>query len=513
MIYQDLSQSELIETSVKRGETKLSEHGALVAMSGKFTGRAAKDKYIVRNNDTESTVDWGPVNQSISEENYGKLKAKVLAELKKGDSFVQNVSVGADPQYTMPVEVNTQFAYQALFAKTLFRDPVEKYSDKPELAKFRVYCAPNAKADPSVDGTRSETFVAINFTEREVVIGGTQYCGEIKKSIFTVMNYYLPQLGVMTMHASANVGDDNNSAVFFGLSGTGKTTLSADASRGLIGDDEHGWNENGIFNFEGGCYAKTIKLSPKAEPEIWEACHNYGTVLENVDMDEKTRHIDFDSDRITENTRAAYNIDKIPNYVPSGRAGQPIAIVMLACDAFGVLPPVAKLTPEQAMFYFLSGYTAKVAGTEAGITEPQSTFSACFGSPFMALCPTKYAELLAERMRSTGAEAYLVNTGWWQGPYGEGERMPISMSRRIVNAAVSGELAKVNFEKDETFGFEIPTALEGIESAHLKMSNTWKDKEAYQAQTQKLAKMFIENFNKQYDGKVSPEVKMAGPKA
>jgi phosphoenolpyruvate carboxykinase (ATP) len=510
MIHKNLTATQLIEKSLRHHETHLSADGALIAISGKFTGRAAKDKYIVRDHSTEQLVDWGAVNQPITEKQFQQLKSKVLNVLDSDESFYLDLSVGADPRYAMPLNIRTEHAYQALFAWIMFREPLSSYGSHELLKPFTIYAAPSAHADPEEDGTRSETFIAINFAAREVVIGGTKYCGEIKKSIFTVMNYYLPQMGIMTMHASANSGDNQESAVFFGLSGTGKTTLSADASRHLIGDDEHGWSDNGVFNFEGGCYAKAIKLSPTAEPEIWQACHTFGTLLENVVVDENSREVDFDADKITENTRAAYKINKIPNHHPDGTGGHPKAIVMLACDAFGVLPPVAKLTPEQAMFYFLSGYTAKVAGTEAGVTEPQTTFSACFGAPFMALHPTRYAELLAERIKKYNASCYLVNTGWWRGPYGVGERMPIAVSRRIVNAAISGELAQVEFETDPIFGFQIPKALPGIDSSVLKMRNTWQDKAAYDAQERKLAGMFLENFKK-YADKVSEAVRSAGP--
>lgn len=510
MLHQNFSAPQLIEISLQQQETQLSQDGALVALSGEFTGRAAKDKYIVRDENTENLVDWGKVNQPITPQHFAQLKQKTLAVLDSKDSFQLDLSVGADPRYALPLVVRTELAYQALFAQIMFRPPLDSYSDEALLKPFHIYAAPSALAEPSQDSTNSKTFIAIDFTQREVIIGGTRYCGEIKKSVFTLMNYYLPQLGIMTMHASANTNDNGTSAIFFGLSGTGKTTLSADANRHLIGDDEHGWCDNGIFNFEGGCYAKAIKLSPKAEPEIWDACHQFGTVLENVVMDAQNRGIDFDDGSITENTRAAYPLEIIPNHHPDGKGGQPNAIIMLACDAFGVLPPVAKLTPEQAMFYFLSGYTAKVAGTEAGVTEPQSTFSACFGAPFMALHPTRYAELLAARMEKTGAACYLVNTGWWQGPYGVGSRMPISMSRTIVNAAISGELAQVEFEVDPIFGFQIPKALAGIDSQHLKMMNTWQDKAAYLRQERKLAEMFLENFKK-YEDYVSSAVKAAVP--
>lgn len=507
MIFKDLTTPELIEESVKRGETKFSEHGAIVCTTGKFTGRAAKDKYVVRDSQTENLVDWGKVNQPLSAEHFKNLKNRVLAVLDRSDSFSQRLSVGADAAFAMPLNVRTEYAYQALFAKTMFRPAVEK----PTLPEFTVYCAPSAQADPKTDGTRAETFIAIDFSNREIVIGGTKYSGEIKKSVFTVMNYVLPQMGIMTMHAAANVNAQGTSAVFFGLSGTGKTTLSADSSRKLIGDDEHGWSRNGIFNFEGGCYAKAIRLSPKAEPEIWAACHSFGTILENVAMDPRRRSIDFDSAEITENTRAAYPISIIPNHEPAGKGLHPNAIIMLACDANGVLPPIAKLSTEQAMYYFLSGYTAKVAGTEAGVTEPEATFSTCFGAPFMPLKPVTYAKLLGEHLKNSKVPCYLINTGWWKGPYGVGERMPIAMSRALVNAAVSGELNSAQTEMDEIFGFEIPKTVKGIQSEHLKNQNTWSDKNAYRERAKKLAGMFIENFKK-YDDQVDMDIRAAGPR-
>lgn len=507
MIHSNLSRTELIEAALLRREVRLSEDGALVCLTGKFTGRAAKDKYVVRDSVTESTVDWGKVNTPLSPENFSKLRKKVLAALDSKDSFVKDLSVGADARFVLPLKVRTEFAYQALFAETMFREPV---NEKKVLEPFSVFAAPSVVADPATDGTRTGTFIVINFTTREILVGGTQYSGEIKKSVFTVMNFLLPQRGVLSMHAAANCDDTGKSAVFFGLSGTGKTSLSADASRKLIGDDEHGWSDDGVFNIEGGCYAKAIKLSPKAEPEIWHACHSFGTILENVVMDEKTRAVDFDSAKITENTRAAYKLCEVPNFEPTGRSGHPSAVIMLACDAYGILPPIARLSKEQAMYYFLSGYTAKVAGTEAGVTEPTSTFSACFGEPFMALSPTVYAKLLGERLTKHNVPCYLINTGWWKGEYGVGERMPISMSRALVNAAVSGELVNTPTTRDATFGFEIPQQVRGVAPEHLLPQNSWKDKVAYQEKAKRLAQMFVENF-KRYDGKVDDSIRNAGP--
>ena len=512
MIFENLSLAQLVEESIRRNEGKLARHGALVTRTGRFTGRAAKDKYFVRDEVSEAHVDWGKVNQAISPEHYQKLRAVVMAELDKGDVFVQRRSVGADKRYALPLVVTTPNAWHALFAHHMFREPLKEGEGHPDLREFHVYHAPEARANPRTDGTRSDTFIVINFGAREVLIGGTAYAGEIKKSIFTIMNYLLPQMGVMTMHCGANIGEDGRTALFFGLSGTGKTTLSTDETRKLLGDDEHGWSEQGVFNLEGGCYAKAIRLSPQAEPEIYRCVHTFGTIVENVPLDEHTRMLDLDSSEITENTRAAYPLESLDNVELSGVADHPIAVVMLACDAFGVLPPVARLTPEQAMYYFLSGYTAKVAGTEAGLgDEPVSTFSPCFGEPFMALSPIRYADLLGRRLKETGAACYLVNTGWWKGAYGVGERMPIRMSRTIVRAAVSGELASAPAEIDPNFGFAVPTALSGIESRHLKMEETWADKAAYTETARRLASMFVENF-KRYEGAVDEAVLRAGPR-
>lgn len=510
----DLSRSLLIEEFVRNGEGHLSKDGVLLVKTGAYTGRAAKDKYIVRNEASEDIIDWGDVNQPLSEEKYSGLRQLVMQHMDQRVTYVQHLSVGADPAWVMPLMVRTCHAYQSLFAKTLFRPPVEKQDRLDGLDGFSVFCAPDVHADPERDGTRGKPFIVINYKVREVLIGGTRYSGEIKKSIFTVMNTLLPMRGVMTMHAAANVGERGDSAVIFGLSGTGKTTLSSDPQRRLVGDDEHGWSDEGIFNFEGGCYAKAIRLSPNAEPQIWDACHAFGTILENVDYDESVRAVDFDSDAITENTRAAYSLSRVPGSVESGRAASPSAIVMLACDAFGVLPPVARLSPEQAMYYFLSGYTAKVAGTETGVTEPTTTFSTCFGQPFMALRPTVYAELLADRIRMSKASCYLINTGWWKGPYGSGERMPIALSRAIVTAAVTGVLKDVPARPDPLFGFLVPEAIPGVSSSagfgSIVQRDSWPDGDRYDEQSKRLARLFVQNFTK-YSGSVADVARSSGP--
>lgn len=502
--------SYLIEESLKSGLSTLSSAGAVVVRTGKYTGRAAKDKYIVCDDLSEKLIEWGAVNQPIQSGVFEKLKKKVCDYLNNTKSYTEELLVGADLDYSLPLVVKTEFAHQALFAQTMFRkrSAVQQNSEAP----FSIYVAPSVKANPVEDGTRGEAFIAINFTSREIVIGGTGYSGEIKKSVFTVMNFLLPQKNVLTMHAAANMDNKGKTAIFFGLSGTGKTSLSADASRKLIGDDEHGWCDTGVFNIEGGCYAKAIRLSPKSEPEIWDACHAYGTLLENVVMNSESREIDFDDGSLTENTRAAYSLEKIINHEASGRGGHPSAVIMLACDAFGVLPPVAKLNYDQAMYYFLSGYTAKVAGTEAGVTEPVSTFSACFGEPFMALSPIVYAKLLAEKLKRHSVSCYLINTGWWKGPYGVGERMPISLSRALVNAAVSGELAEAKMVVDKNFGFEVPVEVRGVPAEYLDIRKTWKDTASYDQQAKKLAKMFIENFDKRFVNIMDSSLAKAGPK-
>jgi phosphoenolpyruvate carboxykinase (ATP) len=502
----NLSAPALYEESSRRGEALIGADGPLVVTTGKHTGRSAQDKFVVRDDGTESRVNWGEINKPFSVEKFQALKARVLAHLRARDLFVQELSVGADPSWRLPVRVVTERAWHSLFARNMFLPPVES-----PHAPFTVLHAPSFQADPAVDGTRSPTFIILDFSGRTVLIGGTEYAGEIKKSMFTVMNYLLPQEQVMSMHCSANVGAGGDVAIFFGLSGTGKTTLSADPERALIGDDEHGWSERGVFNLEGGCYAKVIRLSKEAEPEIYETTRRFGTVLENVVIDPDTRRLDLDSDRLTENTRASYTLAQIPNMVPGGQAGIPKNIIFLTCDAFGVLPPIARLTPAQAMYHFLSGYTAKVAGTEIGVTEPKAAFSACFGAPFMPLHPGVYAKLLGERMAQAGARAWLINTGWSGGGYGAGKRMKIAFTRAMVRAALSGRLDEVATAADPIFGIGVPVAVPDVPSEILTPKRTWADAAAYEAQARKLAGMFEKNFQ-QYASGVSAEVRAAGPR-
>ncbi|HSJ72784.1 MAG TPA: phosphoenolpyruvate carboxykinase (ATP), partial [Miltoncostaeaceae bacterium] len=479
-VWWNLPVAALYERALSSGEGELAEGGALVVSTGAHTGRAPKDKYVVREPGSEGRVWWGAVNQPIDAAVHASLGERLRAHLGAGEVYLIDAWAGADPAHRLPLRVVTESAWHALFARTLFIEPTDEELEahRPEAL---VLHAPSFTADPSADGTRAANFVILHLTDQEILIGGTQYAGEIKKSIFTLMNDRLPQRGVLSMHCSANVGADGRVAVFFGLSGTGKTTLSTDSQRPLIGDDEHGWGEGGVFNIEGGCYAKVIKLSPEAEPEIYATTRTFGTVLENVVMDPATRRLDLDDDALTENTRGAYPLASIPNHVPDKRAGHPSTIVMLTADAFGVLPPVAKLTPEEAMTMFLAGYTAKVAGTEVGVVEPQAAFSACFGAPFLPQPPSVYAELLRERIQRHGAGAWLVNTGWTGGPYGTGSRMPIAATRAIVRAAVSGELDGAPTRTDPVFGFEVPTEVPGVDAALLDPRGTWDDPNAYDA--------------------------------
>jgi phosphoenolpyruvate carboxykinase (ATP) len=505
-VYLNCTVPVLYEEAVRRGEGRMAAYGPLVVSTGSHTGRAANDKFLVRDAESEPLVNWGTVNKPISVEQFRALKGRVLAYLQNRDLFVQELSVGAEAEHRLPVRVVTERAWHSLFAKNMFLPAFE--TDEPP---FTVLHAPGFHADPALDGTRSPTFVVLDVTGRTVLIGGTEYAGEIKKSAFTMMNYILPQKQVMSMHCSANVGARGDVAIFFGLSGTGKTTLSADPERSLIGDDEHGWSATGVFNLEGGCYAKVINLSKEAEPEIYETTRRFGTVLENVVMDDVTRTLDLDDARLTENTRASYMLDQIPNTVASGRAGIPRNIIFLTCDAFGVLPPISKLSAAQAMYHFLSGYTAKVAGTEVGVTEPKATFSACFGAPFMPLHPGAYAKLLGERMSHAGANAWLVNTGWSGGGYGVGKRMKISFTRSMVRAALSGALDDVGTTPDPIFGVGVPVSVPDVPSEVLQPKKTWKDPVAYDAQAKKLAEMFRKNFE-QYASGVTDDVKAAGPK-
>src|SRR5689334_701318 len=453
-VYWNLNTPELYEEIARRNEGVYSNHGAVIVDTGEFTGRAAKDKAIVREPGSENKVFWGDVNKDFSQEKFNALKERMMAHAKGRELFVQDTFVGADPTYRLPVRVINELAWHSLFARTMFiSNSGETTPSKPE---FTIINFPSFQADPQRDGTRSPTFILMDFSQRLVLIGGTSYAGETKKSAFTIMNYLLPQRNVMSMHCSANVGAAGDVAIFFGLSGTGKTTLSADPERRLIGDDEHGWSGTGIFNFEGGCYAKVIRLSRQGEPEIYATTEMFGTVLENVDVNPATGAVDLDSQRITENTRASYPIHFIPNHVPEGMADHPHHIVFLTCDAFGVMPPIARLTPAQAMYHFLSGYTAKVAGTERGVTEPKETFSACFGAPFLPLHPNTYAQLLGQKIAKHGVQCWLVNTGWTGGGFGTGQRMRLAHTRAMVRAALAGKLDKTANATEPVFGLSVP---------------------------------------------------------
>jgi phosphoenolpyruvate carboxykinase (ATP) len=509
-VYWNLTTPELYEEIVRRNEGVLSADAALLVDTGEHTGRAAKDKAIVREPDSTDKVFWGEVNKEFAQERFNALRDRMMAHTAGRDLFVQDTFVGHDPRYQFPVRIVTELAWHSLFARTMFINKTEAAADfKPE---FTVINVPSFKADPERDGTRAPTFILMDFSQRLVLIGGTSYAGETKKSVFTILNYVLPQRGVLSMHCSANVGDAGDVAVFFGLSGTGKTTLSADPERRLIGDDEHGWSDDGVFNFEGGCYAKVIKLSAEAEPDIYRTTRMFGTIMENVAYDPATRVPDLDDASKTENTRAAYPLESIPNIMPEGYAGHPSNIIMLTADAFGVLPPVARLTPEQAMYHFLSGYTAKVAGTEKGVTEPQATFSTCFGAPFMVLHPGVYADLLGKKMTEHKADCWLINTGWSGGPYGVGSRMKIAYTRAMIRAILNGSLADVETRPDPVFGVNVPASCPGIPAEVLQPRNTWADKEAYDRQAQDLARRFNENFKK-YESGVSEPVRGAAPKA
>jgi phosphoenolpyruvate carboxykinase (ATP) len=506
-VYRNLYPAALVEAALRRGESELAARGALVAETGKRTGRSPKDKFTVKDAITSENVAWGPHNQPFSADKFDALYERILDYLKDKELFVQDLFCGADPKYQLPIQVINECAWHNLFVRQLFirPTPAELKTHKPE---FTIVSAPSFLADPTRDGTNSEAFVLVNFAKKLVLIGGTQYAGEMKKSIFGVMNFVLPPSNVFPMHCSANIGTDGVTALFFGLSGTGKTTLSADPTRRLIGDDEHGWSATGVFNFEGGCYAKCIRLSQENEPQIWNAL-GFGSVLENVVLDPVTHVPDYDDESKTENSRAAYPVEFIDNAVIPGFGGHPKNVVFLTADAFGVLPPVSKLTPEQAMFHFMSGYTAKVAGTEAGVTEPQATFSTCFGAPFMPLPPKVYAEMLGRRLREHQAQCWLVNTGWQGGPYGVGKRMSLPYTRAMVNALVEGELADVEFEVEPSFGFSIPKSVPGVPSELLNPRNSWKDKAAYDTTAADLSTRFAKNFE-QFDAPC--EVKEAGPK-
>lgn len=508
-VYWNLTTSALYEEAVRRREGLVAHLGPLVVRTGHHTGRSPNDKFIVREPSSQDHIWWGNVNRPFDPDRFDRLYSRLLAYLQLKDVFVQDCFAGADPQYQIPVRVITESAWHSLFARNMFiQARPDQYVDY--VPEFTIINTPRFHAVPRMDGTNSEVYIIVHFGQKVVIIGGSSYAGEIKKSVFTILNYLLPLERVLSMHCSANVGESDDVALFFGLSGTGKTTLSADPHRHLIGDDEHGWSDQGIFNFEGGCYAKVIHLSAEAEPEIYQTTRRFGSILENVAIDTDTRRIDLEDETLTENTRAAYPISHIPNIVRSGMAAHPTHIIFLTADAFGVMPPIAKLTPEQAMYHFLAGYTAKVAGTEKGVVEPQATFSTCFGAPFMALHPTVYARLLGEKIERHQVQCWLVNTGWTGGPYGVGYRMKIAYTRAMVNAALNGELEDAGFEPDPVFGVHVPATCCDVPDQVLRPRDTWQDKEAYDQQSRRLAHMFIENFQP-FEDMVSSDVRAAGP--
>ena len=509
-IHWNLSPEKLVEHSLQQNQGVLADSGALVIKTGKFTGRSPQDRFIVRDAKTEYTVDWGKINQPFRTENFDRLYSKMLDYVSEKDLYVKDVAAGAHSRYQLKVRVITEYPWSAQFAHNMFlrleKEQLESFS--PD---WTILCAPGFQADPRYDGTRQGNFAVINFTKQQIIIGGTGYTGEIKKGIFSVLNYLLPkEHDVLSMHCSANVGKAGDTAVFFGLSGTGKTTLSADQNRQLIGDDEHGWSEDGVFNFEGGCYAKCIDLTAAKEPEIFGAI-KHGAILENISFLADTRKPDFASSAITQNTRVSYPIHHIKNALQPSQGGTPKNIFFLTCDAFGVLPPISKLAAGQAMYHFISGYTAKVAGTEAGITEPQTTFSACFGAPFLPLHPVKYANMLGKKMQENNVNVWLVNTGWTGGAYGVGERISLKYTRAMINAALEGHLDAVDYQEHEVFGLQMPTSCPNVPSELLNPRNTWLDKDAYDEKSNDLAQAFIHNFE-QFADQADVAILAAAPK-
>jgi phosphoenolpyruvate carboxykinase (ATP) len=511
-VYWNLPPARLYELALARGEAKLAAEGPLVCLTGQHTGRSPNDKFLVKDPAIDADIWWGEVNRPFERERFEALLARAVEYVKEKDLFVFQGYAGADPRYRLPVRIVTEYAWHNLFARNMFLREEDGAALENFAPGFTVWNVANLQAEPERDGTRSSTFILLDLARKLVLIGGTEYAGEIKKSIFSVMNYLLPKQGVLSMHCSANYGASKDDvALFFGLSGTGKTTLSADPERTLIGDDEHGWSDAGVFNVEGGCYAKVIRLSPEGEPEIFKTTRTFGTVLENVATDSETRRLDLDDDKLTENTRSSYPLTQLDNVDLGGQAGQPKNVVFLTCDALGVLPPIARLTEEQAMYHFLSGYTAKVAGTEKGITEPKVTFSTCFGSPFLPLHPGVYAGMLGEKLKKHEAKVWLINTGWTGGPYGVGSRIKLSATRRMVHAALSGELDGAETVTDPIFGLAVPAHVEGVPDTLLRPRDTWADKAAYDAKAGQLADMFAKNFEKYASG-VSEDVKAAGPR-
>ena len=511
-IHWNLSTPELYEHIILNNEGKLGHLGPVVVTTGKHTGRAPNDKFIVKEPSSQENIWWGKVNQSIDIDRFEALYGRVLSFLQGKRLYVQDCLVGSDPKYNLHIRVITQKAWHSLFARNMFIQIHDRQKLEKHIPGFTIIHVPEFEAVPEIDGTHSETFIIVDFGKQVILIGGTSYAGEIKKSVFSVLNYLLPfKHNVLSMHCSANIGEAGDTAVFFGLSGTGKTTLSADPNRKLIGDDEHGWSEDGVFNFEGGCYAKAIRLSREAEPFIYECTRKFGTLLENVVIDPATRRLDLDDASLTENTRAAYPLTHIPNSVPERRGGHPKNVIMLTCDAYGIMPPVARLTPEQAMYHFISGYTAKVAGTERGMSrEPSAVFSTCFGAPFMTLHPSVYAGLLGKKISEHHVNCWLVNTGWTGGPYGVGSRMEIAYTRAMVKAILDGSLSEAPTRRDPVFGFEVPETCPEVPGEVLNPRNTWKHPEAYDEKARDLAAQFVENF-KQYEEGTDPEIKAAGP--
>ena len=512
-IIYNASTAKLVDEAIRRNEGSLADGGPLIVETGEHTGRSPNDKFVVREESSEDHVWWGPVNREFERENFNRLLERAKKHYQGKDLFVVDCYVGADPRYRVGVRVINEHAWHNLFARTLFI-PLDDVGASPDdfSVDYTVVHVPDMQADPATDGTRSSTFILIDFGQKLILIGGTSYAGEMKKSLFTTMNYLLPLKKVMPMHCSANIGADGDVALFFGLSGTGKTTLSADPNRQLIGDDEHGWSDEGVFNFEGGCYAKMINLSAEAEPQIFATTKMFGTVLENVEYDEIKRTVDFASAKKTENTRGAYPLSFIPNTAPESRGGHPRNIIMLTADAFGVLPPIARLTPAQAMYQFLSGYTAKVAGTEKGVKEPQPTFSTCFGAPFMVHHPSVYAQLLGAKIEQHNVNCWLINTGWTGGAYGVGHRIKIAYTRAMINAALAGDLDNVEYREDAFFGLHVPTSVPGVPQEVLDPRGTWTNADEYDEKATHLAQLFHENFLKYADG-TSEEIKAAGPRA
>ena len=511
-VYWNLTTEALYEEVVFRQEAKISHLGPIVASTGKHTARSANDKYVVKEASTEENIWWGEYNRPFSTDKFNGLVNRMQGFLQGRDVFVQDCYACADPNYKMPIRIVTELAWHSMFARNMFILPQTAEEYRRHVPEFTVLALPGFKGIQTIDGTATDTLIVLNFEQKLCIIGNTAYAGEIKKSIFTILNYLLPLQGVMPMHSSANVGSNNESAIFFGLSGTGKTTLSADPKRGLIGDDEHGWSDDGVFNIEGGCYAKVIRLSPSAEPQIYATTRRFGTILENVVFDPITRYIDLDDESITENTRASYPLEYIENAIPEKMAGHPKNIVFLTCDASGVLPPIAKLTPEQSMYQFISGYTSKIAGTEVGLgKEPEMTFSTCFGAPFMVHQPSFYAELLKRKILKYGVHCWLLNTGWIGGPFGVGKRISIKYTRALLNAALNGSLVNVKYRKDSVFGFDVPLSCPDVPDGILNPADSWSSKKAHEEKYKSLATRFIENFKK-FEANCPPEVIKAGPK-